>query len=116
MKTFYKIENEQLQIGSGEIIPESFIEYEVGKEPQELLDALSLEKQEQDLTKQIQEAKTYLSETSWIWEKYSRNVTVLGDLTNEEFKLKYADIITKQEEARLLINSLELHFENINGI
>ena len=70
----------------------------------------------ESLNKQIQEAKTYLSETSWIWEKYSRNVTVLGDLTNEEFKLKYADIITKQEEARLLINSLELHLENINGI
>lgn len=65
----------------------------------------------QSLTAQIQEAKAYLSETSWIWEKYNRNVTVLGDLTNEEFKLKYADIITKQEEARVLINTLELELQ-----
>lgn len=65
----------------------------------------------QDLNTQIQEAKAYLSETSWIWEKYSRNVVVLGDLTNEEFKLKYADIILKQEEARSLINALELKLQ-----
>ena len=114
MKKFYKIENGKAQVGQGTFVPDGFTVYE--DEPQELIDALALEKQEQDLNTQIQEAKTYLSETSWIWEKYSRNVTVLGDLTNEEFKLKYADIITKQEEARLLINSLELHLENINGI
>ena len=114
MKKFYKIENGKAQVGQGTFVPDGFIVYV--DEPQELLDALALEKKEQDLTKQIQEAKTYLSETSWIWEKYSRNVTVLGDLTNEEFKLKYADIITKQEEARVLINTLEVHLENIDGI
>lgn len=47
MKTFYKIEEGKLQIGSGELIPESFIEYEVGKEPQELLDALAIDSEEQ---------------------------------------------------------------------
>lgn len=56
----------------------------------------------------LKEAKNYLVETSWIWEKYARNVTVLGNLTTEEFKLKYADIISKQEESRTLINALEL--------
>lgn len=66
------------------------------------------------LQTQIQEAKAYISETSWIWEKYSRNVTVLGDLTAEEFKLKYADIITKQEEYRALINALELQIATTN--
>ena len=114
MQKFYKIENGKAQVGQGTFVPDGFIVYD--NEPQELIDALALEKQEQDLTTQIQEAKNYLSETSWIWEKYSRNVTVLGDLTNEEFKLKYADIITKQEEARLLINTLEVHLDNINGI
>ena len=59
------------------------------------------------LNKQIQEAKTYLSETSWIWEKYSRNVLVLKDLTVEEFNTKYGDIILAQEEARLNINKYE---------
>lgn len=59
------------------------------------------------LNKQIQEAKTYLRETSWIWEKYSRNVLVLKDLTVEEFNTKYGDIILAQEEARLNINKYE---------
>lgn len=108
MKAFYKIENGKAQVGSGQIVPESFIEYIVGKEPVKLTEALSKESVVQDLTTRITEAKQYLSETSWIWEKYNRNVTVLGDLTNDEFKLKYADIITKQEEARVLINILEM--------
>ena len=59
------------------------------------------------LNKQIQEAKTYLSETSWIWEKYSRNVLSLKDMTQEEFNTKYQDIILAQEEARLNINKYE---------
>lgn len=111
MKIFYKIENGQAQVGSGQIVPESFIEYIVGQEPIELTEALSKESIVQDLTTRIAEAKQYLSETSWIWEKYNRNVTVLGDLTNYEFKLKYAGIITKQEEARVLINELELELK-----
>ena len=42
--------------------------------------------------------------TGWIWEKYNRNVLVLKDMASEEFSLKYADIISKQEEYRALIN------------
>ena len=48
--------------------------------------------------------KEYLIETGWIWEKYNRNVLVLKNMTSEEFSLKYADIISKQEEYRALIN------------
>lgn len=59
------------------------------------------------LNKQIQEAKAYLSDTSWIWEKYSRNVLSLKELTDEEFQTKYQDIILSQEEARLNINKYE---------
>lgn len=114
MKTFYKIENGKAQVGQGTFVPDGFIVYE--NEPQELVDVLALEKQEQDLNTQIQEAKTYLSETSWVWEKYSRNVIILGDLTNEEFKLKYLDIITKQEESRALINALEVQQGVISGV
>lgn len=62
----------------------------------------------QSLTKQIQEANQYLKDTGWIWEKFSRNVVVLKDMTEEEFRLKYADIIAEQERNRLLINELEL--------
>lgn len=64
------------------------------------------------INKQIQEAKTYLASTGWIWEKYNRNVLVLKDMTNEGFNLKYADIISKQEEYRLLINELEVQIPN----
>jgi hypothetical protein len=55
----------------------------------------------------LNEAKQYLQETGWIWEKYNRNVLVLKDTTSEEFAIKYADIIAKQEESRLLIKELE---------
>jgi len=44
MKYFYKIENNKLQLGSGFKIPEGFIEYVKGQEPQELLDILNKEK------------------------------------------------------------------------
>ena len=68
-----------------------------------------------EINKQIQEAKQYLTETGWIWEKYNRNVLVLKDMTSEEFNLKYSDIITKQEEYRALINELEVLLEVTNG-
>lgn len=115
MKAFYKIENGQAQVGSGTIVPESFIEYIVGQEPQELLDALEAEIAEQSINSQIQEAKAYLTDTGWIWEKYNRNVLVLKDMTNEEFNLKYSDVISKQEEYRALINELEVQVEVTNG-
>ena len=62
---------------------------------------------EQLNSEQVQEAKQYLQETGWIWEKYNRNVLVLKDATSEDFAIKYADIIAKQEECRVLINELE---------
>lgn len=62
---------------------------------------------QENLENKIQEAKNYLSATSWIWEKYSRNVLVLKDLTVEEFNTKYQDIISNQEQCRLDINNLE---------
>ena len=62
----------------------------------------------QEVEQRIAEAKAYLTETGWIWEKYNRNVLVLKDMTNDEFNLKYSDIISKQEEYRALINELEV--------
>lgn len=43
MKTFYKIEQGKAQVGSGTLVPEDFIEYEVGQEPEELLLALEID-------------------------------------------------------------------------
>ena len=56
---------------------------------------------------QIQEAKAYLTDTGWIWEKYNRNVVALKDMTEEEFVTKYQEIIDKQEFARSEIGRLE---------
>lgn len=48
MRTFYKLENGQAQVGSGTFVPESFIEYIVGQEPVELTEALNKEQKEQE--------------------------------------------------------------------
>lgn len=108
MKQFYKIIDNKGQVGSGTPPDNTWTIYEIGQEPQELLDALEAERTEQTINAQIQEAKAYLADTGWIWEKYNRNVLVLKDMTTEEFNLKYSDIINKQEEYRALINELEV--------
>jgi len=76
--------------------------------PQELQDAVNSLKTKENIETQINEANQYLKDTCWIWEKLNRNVVVLKDMTEEEFRLKYADIIAEQERNRLLINELEL--------
>lgn len=115
MKNFYKLENNKALVGTGLDVPDGAIEYKVGEEPQELLEALEEERVEQSINSQIQEAKVYLTDTGWIWEKYNRNVLVLKDMTNEEFNLKYSEVISKQEEYRSLINKLEVQLEESNG-
>jgi len=91
---------------------DKYVEFDGIKEiPQEIVDEAILKQkkeiEEQLNSEQVQEAKQYLQATGWIWEKYNRNVLVLKDTTSEEFEEKYADIIAKQEECRLLINELE---------
>jgi len=61
-----------------------------------------------DFSNKLREANNYLLETSWIWEKYARNVQLLKDITEDEFRTKYADIITKQEVARKFIRDNEV--------
>ena len=70
--------------------------------------AINTPTEKQVVELKISEAKQYLTDTGWIWEKYNRNVLVLKDMTNDEFNLKYSDIISKQEEYRTLINELEV--------
>lgn len=43
MKTFYKIVDNKAQVGSGTFVPEDFIEYEIGNEPEELSLALEVD-------------------------------------------------------------------------
>lgn len=115
MKAFYRIIDNKAQVGSGTPPDNTWVVYEVGQEPQELLDVLEVESREQSLISQIQEAKAYLTDTGWIWEKYNRNVLVLKDMTSDEFNLKYSDVISKQEEYRALINELEVQVDVDNA-
>lgn len=63
--------------------------------------------------KEILKHKKFLNETAWIWEKFSRNVILLKELSEEEFKIKYNDIILNQEIARSEINRLEIEVKSL---
>ncbi len=78
------------------------------EEFEDIIAELNTPTEKQVLEQRIVEAKAYLTDTGWIWEKYNRNVLLLKDMTNEEFNLKYSDVISKQEEYRALINELEV--------
>ena len=65
MKAFYKIEEGQAQVGQGTQVPSDFIEYKVGEEPEELLEALEAENVAMELQAKIQGAKVYLANTDY---------------------------------------------------
>ena len=93
------------------------VEVDINGNVTEYEDAPVIERaKEEILNQQINEAKSYINGTGWIWEKYNRNVLVLKDLTDGEFRLKYNDIINLQEESRLLINTLEIELNNLLGV
>lgn len=94
MKTFYKIENNKVQVGSGGFIPDGFIEYKVGEEPTELLQALEQDIAEQELQAKINEAQVYLNSTDWY---YARKAE-----TGEEVPV---EIVAKRAEAREFIRN-----------
>lgn len=94
MKTFYKIENDKAQVGSGEFIPDGFIEYKVGEEPIELLQALEQDIAEQELQVKLDEAQAYLNSTDWY---YARKAE-----TGEEVPV---EIVVKRVEAREFIRN-----------
>lgn len=73
MQSFYKIEQGKAQIGSGSFIPSGFIEYKVGNEPIELLEALEIETLEGKLRFKINEAAKYLKDTDWVKDYKTRH-------------------------------------------
>lgn len=54
----------------------------------------------------VAEAKGYLSETDWVVTKI-QEAALFSEEDVEALKVKYADIITKRQEARAKINELE---------
>lgn len=103
MKTFYKIENGQLQTGSGTNVPDGFIEYMIGEEPQELTDALLKEQETQDLQTKINEAKAYLASTDYIVTKIAE-AQALGEDTAPLLS-KYSAELQQRKEARAFIGA-----------
>lgn len=63
MKSFYKIVDNKAQVGQGTIIPDGFIEYEIGSLPIELVEALEKEALDNELQAKINEAKEFLNNT-----------------------------------------------------
>lgn len=94
MKTFYKIENGQAQVGSGEFIPPEFIEYIIGKEPEELLEILQAEQDQSELQTKLAEAQAYLTSTDW----YFARLADTGEEVPEEVKVKRAEARTFIQE------------------
>lgn len=73
MKAFYKIENEKVQIGQGIYIPDGFVEYTVGEEPQDLAKALEAEAKEQELQAKLNEAKLIRDQLMLAGDTYTLN-------------------------------------------
>lgn len=59
---------------------------------------------QQELNKQIQEAKQYLTDTDWIVVKLQEAQLLGSDIS--EMLTKYSTELTKREECRALINEL----------
>lgn len=106
---YYKNKENQLYFEPSQSVIERDGLMKITKEEfEQTIVELNTPTEKQVLEQRIAEAKQYLTETGWIWEKYNRNVLVLKDMTSDEFNLKYSDIISKQEEYRALINELEV--------
>lgn len=109
MKTFYKIENGQAQVGSGHIVPESFIEYIVGQEPQELLILLEAEKLEQE------EQALKLEQSKARDEAMLAGATY--NLNNEDYKISFTKedgdgLVQVKSAFELGLTQTTIHFSN----
>lgn len=103
MKTFYMLVDNKAQVGSGDFIPDGFIEYIVGEEPQELKEALETEQKANELKTKLAEAKTYLADTDYIVTKIAE-AQALGENT-EELLREYAVELEKRKEARAFVGT-----------
>ena len=102
IKQYYQISSTGYPIISSIQLDEMFVEYKVGEEPQELLDALSKEQEAQDLQSKLNEAKAYLANTDYIVTKIAEAQALNKDVAS--LLTIYEDQLLKREEARTFIN------------
>jgi len=106
---FYKIENGVLQVGEGNYIPDGFVEYAVGSEPPELLNAFQEKLKAVQAFSEVENAKKYLADTDWVAAKLAEfNAGIIAD----DIKTKYADVFAERAKARGKINESE---SNLKG-
>lgn len=117
MKAFYKLENNQAQVGSGDFIPDDFVEYIVGQEPEELQLALVLEK-EADRVKAIKaKAGTLILSKYSIEKQSSANLGIYGQEYLDTMKAFIADVIKQSNELEADVSKTADDFvlSNIGG-
>lgn len=107
MKKYYRIVDGRQESGIGEYVPDGFIVYE--NEPQELIDALALEKQEQEALKKIAEDKKSRSSTMLAGAVYNiEGKDYLISFTKDD-----GDGLTQVKSAfEIGLSATTIHFEN----
>jgi len=99
MKNFYKLENNKALVGTGLAVPDGAIEYKVGKEPKDLLEALKYDKEVQ----RVQEINKYTKQ--FIFKKYpiekqsSANLGVYDEAYKNEMVAFIKRVVDLSDEA-----------------
>ena len=103
IKQYYQISSTGYPIISSIQLDDLFVEYIVGEEPQELIDALLKEQETQYLQNKLNEAKAYLANTDYIVTKIAE-AQALGEDTTLLLS-KYAVELQQRKEARAFIGA-----------
>jgi hypothetical protein len=92
---YYKLKNDKLEITNSSVeLPSPWIEYEVGQEPNELIEALDAEQKVSDEVVKINQAFEYLKETDFY---YPRQLEIGEDVPSA--------VVAKRAEAREFLRS-----------
>lgn len=115
-KTFYKIVDNKAQVGSGTFVPEDFIEYEIGNEPEELILALEVDYEIERIQAIKSKAGELIKIRYPIEKQSSAQLGIYGDVYLAEMKEYIADIIRISNEAEANGTTLEdINWELNNG-
>lgn len=107
MKNFYIIENDKVLVGTGLDVPDGAIEYKVGEEPKDLLEALIYDKEVQ----RVQEINKYTKQ--FIFKKYpiekqsSANLGVYDEAYKNEMVTFIKRVVDLSNEAIINGTSFE---------
>ena len=109
MKTFYKVIDNKAQVGSGTPPDNTWVVYEVGQEPKELLDLLEVEREEQEEQALKLEQSKARDEAMLAGDVYSLN--------NIDYKISFTKddgdgLVQVKSAFELGLTNTTIHFEN----